>query len=102
MKIGILALLLAFVPAAVGATLDDYERARQARELGQARPLAEILPLIEGETKGHVVEVEFELEPERDIYVYEFELIAPDGQLLQAIVDPKTGAILSIGEDEED
>jgi uncharacterized membrane protein YkoI len=104
MKKGILALALALslFPVAGNADLDDFERARQARELGEARPLAEILRIIEQETRGHVVEIEFELEPTRDIYIYEFELIAPDGRLLKAIVDPKSGDILSIGEDEDE
>lgn len=102
MKKGILALALVLFPVAGNADLDDFERARQARELGEARPLAEILSIIERETGGHIIEVEFDLDDERDLYVYEFELIAPDGRMLKAIVDPKSGNIVSVGEDEED
>lgn len=79
---------------------DDPDRARLAMELGLARPLVELLPMVERETRGHVVEVEFEFID--DAYMYEFEFIAEDGRLMEAVVDAKTGRILSVKDDEDD
>lgn len=101
MKTALFAIALCLVTTGRAADLTDFDSARQALELGRARPLTELLPMIERETKGHVIEVEFELD-EKDTYVYEFELIAPDGRLLKAIVDAASGGILSIDEHEED
>lgn len=79
---------------------DDPDRARQAMELGLAKPLVELLSMVERETKGHVVEVEFELV--ENAYMYEFEFIGQDGHLMEAVVDAKTGRILSVEADEDD
>ena len=43
--------------------------------------------------------LEVELEREHGQYVYEFELITPDGRILEVLVDAKTGEVL---EEEED
>ena len=51
------------------------------------------------EVDARVIEVEFE--EENGKYIYEFELITPDGRLLEAIADAVTGEILSVGEDVE-
>jgi uncharacterized membrane protein YkoI len=90
--------VLCAVPARAG--LDDYERAREALERGEVLPLGSILALVEGEIDARVIEVEFEQED--DQYVYEFELITPDGRLLEARADAVTGRILSVEEDAED
>ena len=63
-------------------------------------PLADILALVQEKVDARMIEVEFEQEDGE--YIYEFELITPDGRLLEAIADAVTGQILSIGEDVED
>jgi uncharacterized membrane protein YkoI len=92
-----LVLLLCAVPARAG--LDDYQRAREALERGEVMPLGEILALVEERIDARVIEVEFEQEAGQ--YVYEFELITPDGRLLEARADAVDGRILSIVEDDD-
>lgn len=89
--------LLAAVPA--GAGLDDVARARQALERGEVLPLAAILDIVQRQIDARVIEVEFE-EQSGD-YVYELELITPDGRLIEAVADAVTGQILRMGEDED-
>lgn len=100
MKRMILAAALLWLPVPVGANLDDSDRARNALERGEVLPLREILPMIERETGGRVVEVDFELDGEA--YIYEFEFIDPQGRLMQAVVDATTGGVVSIGEEVDD
>lgn len=105
-----LALLLAagtaatddIAPDAAGddAARDDVARAREALELGEVLPLASILAMVQDQVDARIIEVEFE--EEDGAYVYEFELITPDGRLLEARADPVTGRILEIGEDVDD
>jgi uncharacterized membrane protein YkoI len=92
----VLFLLLLALPLAAVADDDigDYERARRAVEQGAARPLGEILPVIERRLGGRVIEVRFEREG--TAYVYEFELITTDGRIVEATVDATTGNQLKI------
>jgi uncharacterized membrane protein YkoI len=73
----LLILLLFLVGAPARAQLDDVSRARDALERGEVLPLADILALVQGELGARVIEVEFEQQAGE--YVYEFELITPDG-----------------------
>jgi uncharacterized membrane protein YkoI len=92
-----LSLVIAATPA---AGIEDVSRAREALERGEVLPLATILGVIERNVDARVIEVEFE---ERDgQYVYEFELITPDGRLLEAVADAVDGEIIEIGEALED
>lgn len=93
----LLALALAATPAS--AQLDP-SRAREALERNEVLPLATILQMVQDQVDARIIEVEFEEEDGR--YVYEFELITPDGRLLEAKADPVTGQILEIGEDVDD
>ncbi|MGM0585244.1 MAG: PepSY domain-containing protein [Pseudomonadota bacterium] len=90
---------LALALALVARADDDHERARRALERAEVRPLAEILPEVEARLEARVIEVEYEREDGR--HLYEFELIAPDGRVLEAYVDAATGEILKV-EAEED
>jgi uncharacterized membrane protein YkoI len=92
--IRIAALLLVIVAApgpADGDGMDDHDRARQAVERGDALPLGSILRRVEAETGGRVIEVEFERDDGR--WMYELEVITPDGRLLEVEVDGATGRI---------
>jgi uncharacterized membrane protein YkoI len=56
--------------------------------------------MVERQVDDRVIEVEFEQQDGH--YVYEFELIRPDGRLIEARADPVTGRILEVGENIED
>jgi uncharacterized membrane protein YkoI len=71
---------------------DDHDRARRALEEGQARPLNEILAIVEGELGGRIVRVE--LERRRGRYIYEFRVITPSGELGEVYVDAMSAEIL--------
>ncbi len=71
---------------------DDHDRARRALEEGQARPLNEILVIVEDELGGRIVRVE--LERRRDRYIYEFRVITPSGELREVYVDAMSAEIL--------
>lgn len=83
-----------------GSGTTDVARARDALEQGKALPLVDILKIVQNQVDARIIEVEFE--EEGDHYVYEFELITPDGRLLEAKADPVTGRILEMGEDSDD
>ncbi len=89
-----------FLAAPTRADDMDYERARQAVERREVLPLVEILEAVERTTRARMIEVEFEEDNGR--YIYEFELVAADGRLIDAIVDARTGQVLSIGEEDDD
>lgn len=89
-----------FLAAPTRADEMDYERARQAVERREVLPLVEILEAVERSTRARMIEVEFEEDNGR--YIYEFELVATDGRLIEAIVDARSGQILSIGEEDDD
>ena len=93
----VLLLFLCALPARAG--LDDFQRAREALERGEVLPLGTILSIVEKEIDARVIEVEFEQQDGQ--YIYEFELITPDGRLLEARADAVDGRILSIEEDDD-
>ncbi len=71
---------------------DDHDRARRALEEGQARPLNEILVIVEDELGGRIVRVE--LEHRRGRYIYEFRVVTPSGELREVYVDAMSAEIL--------
>ena len=86
-------IVLLLAGAAVADSLDhDHDRARAALGRGEVRPLALILETVTAEIPGEVVEVE--LEREHGAWVYEFKVIAPDGHVLEVLVDAASGALL--------
>lgn len=79
----------------------DHDRARDALQQGEVRPMAEILQAVSAQVAGELIEVELEREGHRDgsRWVYELKLIAPDGRLLEVLVDASTGRLLRVEED---
>lgn len=77
----------------------DYETARIAVGRGDMLPLETILAGVEARHPGQVVEVE--LEEERGVWLYEVEILTPDGRLIEIELDAETGDILGFGEDED-
>ena len=98
LRVALLSLAICASPAAAG--LDDMTRAREALERHEVLPFATILGMVEQKVDARVIEVEFEEESGK--YIYELELITPDGRLLEAVADAVTGEIISIGEDVDD
>jgi uncharacterized membrane protein YkoI len=73
---------------------DDHERARQALERGQVLPLRTVLERIEADYPGQVLGVEFEHEDGR--FVYEIQLLQPDGRRAKLEVDATDGRVLKV------
>ncbi|WP_026988628.1 PepSY domain-containing protein [Fodinicurvata fenggangensis] len=84
--------LLLLLASSALADGDDHERAREALERGDVLPLTRILEIAEKDTGGRVIEVDLEHDDGR--YLYELELITPDGRLLELELDGATGRIL--------
>ncbi|MGP3699514.1 PepSY domain-containing protein [Rhodobacter sp. NSM] len=103
MRLILLSLLL--LPSAAGSQdavpipLPDFEAARRGVEQGEMLPLGSLMPRIEQEF-GRVLEVELE-EADEGGMVYEFEILRPDGRLVEVDVDVVTGLVVEV-EDEED
>jgi uncharacterized membrane protein YkoI len=78
----------------------DHDRARHALAQGEVRPIAEILRRVEAEVPGEVIEVELERDKRgaQTRWRYELKLIAPDGRLLEVLVDAPTAEILKVEE----
>lgn len=103
MRLLLIPLLL--LPSAVGsqdvipAPLPDFEAARQGVERGEMLPLGTLMPRMAQEF-GRVLEVELE-QSDEGLMVYEFEILRPDGRLIEVDVDVVTGLVVEI-EDEDD
>jgi uncharacterized membrane protein YkoI len=94
--------LMAFgdtVTPGVSDTDDDLQQdeARQAVKLGLVRPLEEILGKVRKDYEGDIIEIEFEKDD--GIYVYEIEMIRPDGHLVEIKIDARTLAVLDVEDD---
>jgi CheY-like chemotaxis protein len=72
------------------ADRDDHDRARRALEAGEILPLADILAAAEAARPGRVIELELERDDGR--WVYELELVSPEGLLYEMEIDAATGA----------
>jgi uncharacterized membrane protein YkoI len=94
-----LILLLSLLAAPALADRDDHERARRALQAGEILPLTEILAVAEAARPGRVIELELEREDGR--WIYELELVTPEGRLYELEIDAASGAVLEI-EHEDD
>ena len=95
----LLAAILVLQPAMPAAQFLDHEVARRAVGRGDVMPLEQILALIEARYPGRILEVE--LEDEDGLWLYEIEILTPTGRVLEIELDPRTGAILSLEEDDD-
>jgi hypothetical protein len=80
-------------PADAPAPRKDHDWALQAVRAGEIRAVADILQRLEREFLGHVLEIE--LERERGRIVYEIELLAPSGHVLELVYDARTAVLVS-------
>jgi len=90
----LLALALTLVLAVAPSWSADQQRALSARERGAALPLATLLPAIERELGGRMIEVKLETDDGR--LIYEIELLLPDGRVIELEVDARSGSWLKI------
>ena len=75
----------------------DFERALDAVARGEIKRLSEIMPRIEEEFGGRTVEIELETDEAR--WIYEFEILTPDGRLFEVDVDAVTGETIDVTEE---
>ncbi len=94
-----LAAALILIPSILSAQPADHEIARRAVGRGDMLPLERILAGIEAGHPGRIVEVE--LEDEGGMWLYEVEILTPEGRLIELELDPRTGAVLSMKEDDD-
>jgi len=95
-----LALILALLAAPALADRDDHDRARRALEAGEILPLSYILKVAEAVRPGRVIEVELERDDGR--WIYELELVTPQGRLYEMEIDAGTAIVLEIEREEDD
>lgn len=87
-----LPVLLLLVSSAVTAFADgDHDRARDAVRRGEILPIERILAAIAADTPGQVLEVELEQRGHR--WIYEVEVLRPDGVLVEREVDAKSATV---------
>lgn len=95
----ILVLLLIVLPAfSLADGMSTQDQARDAVARGEILSLAVLLPRIETEFDGRVLDVE--LEKEKGVLVYEMDILTREGRLIEVEIDGRTGAVLDV--DEED
>lgn len=95
----LLAAILVLQPAMPAAQVLDHKVARRAVGRGDAMPLERILALIEARYPVRILEVE--LEDEDGVWLYEIEILTTTGRVLEIELDPRTGAVLSLEEDDD-
>lgn len=80
----------------------DHELAREARERGETRPIAEILHRVGEQIPGQVIGLELERERRagQPVLIYELKILTPDGRRLEVEVDARDGAILELEDDD--
>lgn len=95
--------MLAVLPLAPLTSLADDDRdqeiARKALQEGRIRSLSDITETVKPKLPGRILAVELDVEDNGRI-VYEFDVIAPSGKLMEVDVDAATAEILSIEDDD--
>lgn len=93
---------LALVSLVIGLAAyadDDHERARMLQQEDEILSLEAILERLPADSDSRLLELE--LEREQGTWVYELEMLHPDGRVREYEVDAVTGEVLSV-EDEDD
>jgi uncharacterized membrane protein YkoI len=84
--------MLSVLSAVTIASGDDHEQARRLLDSGEVVSLASVIATVREQQPGRVLEVEMEREHGR--WVYEIELLAPDGVVWEFDVDAASGELL--------
>ena len=87
-----LLLLACLAPGSAAAGRLDQDDARRLYRSGAILPLEQVLEVVRGYQPGRVIEVELDEDSRR--YVYELEILAPDGRVWELEVDAATGRLL--------
>ncbi|QCO56674.1 hypothetical protein EOK75_12685 (plasmid) [Pseudorhodobacter turbinis] len=82
--------------------LPDSDFARAAVARGEILPLSALLPRIAAEFPGEVLDIELDLDDDGRFEEYEFEILTPDGRLIEVDVDAATGEITEVGPEDFD
>lgn len=93
-------LILSLLAAPALADRDDHDRARHALEAGEILPLSAILEAATEARPGRVIEIDLERGDGR--WVYELELVSPEGHLYEMEIDAASGAVLDVEREEDD
>ena len=78
----------------------DHDLARKAFLEGRIRPLTEITEVVRSRVPGEILSVQIEVDDHKRRFVYEFDIITPEGKLREVDVDAATATILKIEDDE--
>ena len=78
----------------------DHDLARKALLEGRIRPLTEITDVVRSKVPGEILSVQIDVDDQKRRFVYEFDIITPEGKLREVDVDAATATILKIEEDE--
>ncbi|MFI4986931.1 MAG: PepSY domain-containing protein [Alphaproteobacteria bacterium] len=89
------------VSGAMGVTRadeNDHERAREALQAGQVRPLKDIVGSVQRRCGGRVIEVELEERPQGEghQWLYELRMLMPKGDVLGLELNAATAEILGV------
>lgn len=95
-----LALFLTLLAAPALADDDDQDRARRALQAGEILPLSQILAAAEAVRPGRVIELELEHDDGR--WIYELELVTPEGRLYEMEINAATATVLKLEREEDD
>jgi uncharacterized membrane protein YkoI len=78
----------------------DHDLARKAFLEGRIRPLTEITEVVRSKVPGEILSVQIEVDDRKRRFIYEFDIITPQGKLKEVDVDAATATILKIEDDE--
>ncbi|MBP1807106.1 PepSY domain-containing protein [Rubellimicrobium aerolatum] len=105
----VLALLLLGPATASGQEADDDpelpadgDRARAAVARGEILALSELLPRLEASFPGEVLDIDLDLDARGRIDEYEFEVLTPEGRLIEVDMDAATGQITEVSDEDPD
>ena len=93
-----IALMLLFFCSAVMARDLDQDEALRLRQQGVILPLEQLLQQAMDRYPGAKL-LEAELEEKHDVYIYEVELLTPEGVVRELGIDATTGRLLKDKED---
>lgn len=77
---------------------DDHEQARQLLDAGQIVPLEQILDRARERRPGRLLEAELKQKKQR--YIYEIELVDPQGVVWELKYDAASGALIKEEQDD--
>jgi uncharacterized membrane protein YkoI len=84
--------MIALVISTLSLADEDYEAARRLTESGAILPLEDLMPIIQAQQPGRILEIE--LERKRGRFLYEIEILDEQGAVWEFKVDAATGEIL--------